>query len=133
MGLFLLSLISNYGYALGGGVAILLRENRNGYMASVANLHSSESTKVFGVPLAAMLEVKVEGQEFPEAAIYCKMVDLRGKAYLEWKRVRAALAANEYYENPGPIQFKGDCAKLRTKLIGGDSDDAYGSILILRS
>jgi diphosphate-dependent phosphofructokinase len=110
---------SNYGYALGGGVAVLLRENLNGYMASAANLRSNEfKTTVFGVPLTAMLEVKVV-DDLPQAAIFCQPVDLQGKHYLEWARISATLEEEELYENPGPLQYSGKCAHLLTKLIGG--------------
>lgn len=113
---------SNYGYSLGGGLAVLLRENRNGYMISAANLRSDErETTIFGVPLTAMMEVRVQ-DDLPQASIYCKMVDLRGKQYLEWKRLSATLEENELYENPGPLQYSGDCAHLLTKLIGGDQE-----------
>ena len=120
---------SNYGYALGGGVAVLLRENHNGYMASAANLRSDESkTTVFGVPLTAMLEVKVV-DDLPEAAIFCQTVDLHGKHYLEWKRISASLEEQELYENPGPLQYSGDCAHLLTKLIGGSEGNVKASYL----
>ena len=121
---------SNYGYALGGGVAVLLRENRNGYMVSAANLRSDEhETTVFGVPLTAMMEVRVEEDDLPVAAIFCKMVDLHGKHYLEWKRLSATLEENELYENPGPLQYSGECAHLLTKLIGGDEGKGKPSYL----
>jgi len=111
---------SNDGYALGGGRAVLLREKRNGYMVSAANLNSHEhKTAVFGVPLTAMMEVRME-DDLPVAAITCKTVDLQGKNYLEWKRLSATLEENELYENPGPLQYSGKCAHLLTKLIGGD-------------
>lgn len=111
---------SNYGYALGGGVAVLVRENRNGYMISAADLRSDEyNITVFGVPITAMMEVRVEEDDLPVAAIFCKMVDLHGKHYLEWKRLSATLEENELYENPGPLQYSGECAHLLTKLIGG--------------
>lgn len=113
---------SNYGYSLGGGLAVLLRENRNGYMISAANLRSDKhKATIFAVPLTAMMEVRVE-DDLPQASIYCKIVDLHGKQYLEWKRLSATLEENELYENPGPLQYSGDCAHLLTKLIGGDHE-----------
>jgi len=110
---------SNYGYALGGGLAVLLRENKNGYLCSAANLRSDDQT-VFGVPLTAMLEVRLEENDLPEAAIFCQTVDLHGKHYQEWKRISATLEENELYENPGPLQYEGECAHLLTKLIAGE-------------
>lgn len=121
---------SDYGYMLGGGIAVLLRENRNGYLASAANLRSSQSAiSVFGVPLTAMLEVKIEGQDLPEAAIFCKLVDLHGKHYQEWKSIASTLEENELYENPGPLQYEGECAHLLTKLIGGVEGEGKPSYL----
>ncbi|CAB9510223.1 Pyrophosphate--fructose 6-phosphate 1-phosphotransferase subunit [Seminavis robusta] len=120
---------SNYGYALGGGVAVLLRENRNGYMASAANLCSNKNrTTVFGVPLTAMLEVRAVG-ELPEAAIFSQLVDLHGKHYQEWKRISPKLEDEELYENPGPLQYSGDCAHLLTKNIAGSEGDGKPSYL----
>lgn len=121
---------SNYGYALGGGIAVLLRENRNGYLVSAANLRVNENEmRVFGVPLTAMLEVKAEGQDLPEAGIFCKPVDLHSKHYREWERIAATLEENELYENPGPLQYTGESAHLLTKLIGGLEGEGKPSYL----
>jgi hypothetical protein len=76
-----------------------------------------------------MLEVKMEGQEMPEAAIFCKLVDLHGKHYREWKSIAAALEENELYESPGPLQYEGECAHLLTKLIAGAEGDGKSSYL----
>lgn len=120
---------SNYGYALGGGVAVLLRENRNGYLVSAQNLRSNDhKTTIFGAPLTAMLEVKIV-DDLPEAAIYCQLIDLYGKSYQEWKKLAPILEENELYESPGPLQYSGECAHLLTKLIGGDGGDGKPSYL----
>lgn len=120
---------SNYGYALGGGVAVLLRENRNGYLVSAQNLRSNDhKTTIFGAPLTAMLEVKIV-DDLPEAAIYCQLIDLYGKSYQEWKKLAPILEENELYESPGPLQYSGECAHLLTKLIGGDGGESKPSYL----
>jgi hypothetical protein len=87
-----------------------------------------DKTTVFGVPLTAMLEVRIE-QDLPEAAIYCQMVDLHGRHYMEWKGLAATLEENELYENPGPLQYAGGCAHLLTKLIGGHDGTGKHSYL----
>lgn len=120
---------SNYGYALGGGVAVLLRENKNGYLASAANLRSNEhKTTIFGTPLTSMMEVRII-DDLPEAAIFCQSVDLHGRHYLEWKSLSATLAEKELYESPGPLQYSGDCAHLLTKNIGGGEGEGKQSYL----
>jgi diphosphate--fructose-6-phosphate 1-phosphotransferase len=106
---------SDYAYALGGTAALLAASENTGYMAILSDLSKpAQEWRAGGVPFSAMMTVKPHmphEKSRPRPAILPQQVDLEGAAFQSWCKVRASCAANELYENPGPIQFSGPAAE----------------------
>ena len=131
------SLPSNFdaslGATLGATAASLIAGGFNGYMATVRNLAGPyESWEAIGVPLVSMLVVPAPGSSLAQAGaaaaaaagtgssaglrpvIPSAPVDVLGGAFLSLQTSLPAWSEGELYSNPGPLQFNGPTAELRT-------------------
>lgn len=104
----------NYCYALGFVSALLIQEGATGYMATVSNLHLPASKwGIGGVPLTSLMRVEIrKGKEKP--VIQKALVDLEGKPFKAFKRLRDAWKLDDHYLYPGPTQFYGDPSLTQT-------------------
>lgn len=100
----------NYCYALGNIAALLIDHEATGYMCAVQNLHLEPSRwQVGAVPLASLMDVEMrQGKE--KAVIQKALVDLNGKAFAHFAKIRERWAVDDMYQSPGPIQFFGPSA-----------------------
>ena len=97
----------NYCYALGHVAALLIDAGATGYMAVVQQLGDPvEKWAVLGVPLLAMMTIEArQGQD--KAVIKKGLVDLSGKPFEVFKKMRGSWMLEDDYQYPGPIQFFG--------------------------
>ncbi len=98
---------ANYCYVLGMSACILLKEGLTGYMAFVKNLEKPASEwQMGGLPLTMLMCLeKRQGKLKP--VIQKALVDLGKAPFLHFKQIRQALALQDDYKFPGPIQFFG--------------------------
>jgi diphosphate-dependent phosphofructokinase len=101
---------ANYCFALGHVAAALIDQGYTSIMAFVGNLKGSIAQwSVGGLPLTSLLHFEErKGKKKP--VIQKALVDLKGKAYLQFKKQSEGWALNDNYQSPGPIQFYGDSA-----------------------
>eukprot|EP00397_Hematodinium_sp_SG-2012_P050566 GEMP01058831.1.p1 GENE.GEMP01058831.1~~GEMP01058831.1.p1 ORF type:complete len:366 (+),score=78.25 GEMP01058831.1:1-1098(+) len=118
---------SNLAYSLGGAACNLAIQEKNGYMVSASGLHEDPvNWKIIGVPITAVLEV-CEGNE---PVIAPRPLSLNGPAFEAWNMLAGRAAAEELYENPGPIQFLGETQDSVTHRISSrQATDNYVSQL----
>jgi 6-phosphofructokinase len=103
----------DYGYALGATCAVLLRHNVSGYMAVVSGLkNQAKDWKVGAVPIVAMMNFSETGLSLPKAKI-----DLNGQGLSLWNSIKSEAESKEIYMNPGPLQFEGEIAESRMKIL----------------
>ncbi len=100
----------NYCYALGFTATLLIDQGATGYMACISNLHlEAQQWGARGIPLTALMHVEMrKGKEKP--VIKKALVDLNGKAFAHFKKLREQWRLQDDYQYPGPIQFFGDPA-----------------------
>ncbi|MBQ3834406.1 MAG: diphosphate--fructose-6-phosphate 1-phosphotransferase [Elusimicrobia bacterium] len=98
---------ANYTYALGYNAAALVLNNMSGYLSSVKNLVAKPSDwKCGGIPLTMMMNIeKRKGKEKP--VIQKALVNLNGKPFKAFAKVRKDWALKDMYMFPGAIQFFG--------------------------
>jgi pyrophosphate--fructose-6-phosphate 1-phosphotransferase len=98
---------ANYSYALGYSAAVLALNDLSGYMASVKNLIQNPSKWICGgLPITMMLHIeRRKGKDKP--VIKKALVDLKGRPFKEFEKLRKAWAESEKYLFPGPIQYFG--------------------------
>ncbi|KAJ1611573.1 pyrophosphate-dependent 6-phosphofructokinase [Cryptosporidium canis] len=108
---------ANYCFALGHTAAALVDNQCSGYMAVVRKLRlSPEQWEPAGCPLTYMMNIEVrKGKPVPVIKKY--LVDLKGESYLAYCKVRSEWKLNDYYRNPGPIQFNGPASGLTNYMI----------------
>ena len=97
----------HYGYCLGKLSAILVANDMNGYMASLANVHKEvEAWEPIAVPLVSLMHVERRlGKE--KAVIRKEAVDLSGEVFSLFEQRRRHWRVQDSYLHPGPIQFQG--------------------------
>ena len=113
---------------LGHAAAVLVAQRRNGYLATASNLRAEEGPsawRVVGAPLSAMFSASVSPVTGGLAlGVQPTAVDLHSPAMLALQKDRAVWAVQDFYTNPGPIQFSGPAAGTTTKTlqlaVGGD-------------
>jgi pyrophosphate--fructose-6-phosphate 1-phosphotransferase len=98
---------ANYTYALGYNAAALILNEFTGYMSCVGNLlKAPKQWKCGGVPMTMMMNIeRRNGKDKP--VIQKALVDLHGKPFREFVKMRANWAISESYVFPGPIQYFG--------------------------
>lgn len=98
---------ANYTYALGYNAAVLILNNFTGYMSFIGNLlKSPKQWECGGIPITMMMNVeRRNGKDKP--VIQKALVDLNGKPFKEFIKMRDKWATSESYVFPGPIQYYG--------------------------
>jgi len=99
---------ANYCYSLGYTAALLISENKTGYMASVRNLTApSEEWIAGGVPITMMMNMERRSGVM-KPVIQKALVKLDGEPFLFLAKHRDGWAdENSNYIYPGPIQYFG--------------------------
>lgn len=103
---------ASYAYGLGVVSALLVREQKTGYLAGLRFLKRPiEEWVPFGVPLVRLLRMEKRGNR-EEAVIEKKLVNLNGPIFELFAARRASWREEDLYLVPGPIQFfpQGDIA-----------------------
>lgn len=117
-----------YAYNLGYASALLLQQGHTGYCASISNLKDDVNQwHPLGVPLTAMLTVS----EKHKVEIPASVVSLDSEAYQVYAAQREACSVDDLYENPGPVQYTGDIAQLRTTSLAVEKFDYLKDIEML--
>lgn len=99
---------AKYCYTLGAFAALLIKERKNGYMASISSLEKDISEWVGeGIPLTSLLDIE-ERKGKRKVVIKKKLVDLDGKLFRYLVSKRSLWAKEDHYLSPGPIQFFGE-------------------------
>ncbi|MDR1244998.1 MAG: diphosphate--fructose-6-phosphate 1-phosphotransferase, partial [Endomicrobium sp.] len=98
---------ANYTYALGYNAAALILNGLTGYMSFVGNLlKAPKQWECGGIPITMMMNVeRRNGKDKP--VIQKALVDLNGKPFKEFVKMRDKWALSESYVFPGPIQYFG--------------------------
>lgn len=101
---------ANYCYSLGLFGAIAARDQANGVILAIKNLHRSpEEWEPIAEPIVNLLVMELRaGLEKP--VIAKTLVDVKGKVFLRLAKERTGWRVNDHYQTPGPIQFFGDSA-----------------------
>jgi diphosphate-dependent phosphofructokinase len=116
----------NYCYALGFAATLLIDEGVTGYMACISNLTLPPvKWGVGGVPLPALMHTEMrQGKEKP--VVRKTLVDLFGKPFEHFQRLREQWKLQDDYRYLGPIQFEGAAALTErvalTLMLEGSSD-----------
>ncbi len=98
---------ANYCYSLGRLAALLVARQRSGYIASFGGLvKGPEEWEPKATPIISMLVVE-EREGKPKAVIQKALVDLKGKAFLDFSAKRASWRLKDQYSQPGPMQYFG--------------------------
>lgn len=96
---------ANYCYALGAFVAILIRQRKTGYMASMRGLTMApEQWTPIAAPLQAMMHID-ERNGTKKAVIQRTLVDTAGKVFAHFAAIRGAWRIDDAYRQVGPIQY----------------------------
>ncbi|MDR1662808.1 MAG: diphosphate--fructose-6-phosphate 1-phosphotransferase [Endomicrobium sp.] len=98
---------ASYTYALGYNAVALILNGFTGYMSFVGNLlKAPKQWKCGGIPITMMMNVeRRNGKDKP--VIQKALIDLHGKPFKEFVKMRDKWAISESYVFPGPIQYFG--------------------------
>ena len=101
---------ANYCYALGTIAALAIRDNLTGMIASVQHLaRPAGEWRCKMAPIVQMMDFEMRsGKEKP--VIQKALVDLSGKPFNRFAKMRKSWEIEDHYQYPGPIQFFGDPA-----------------------
>ena len=98
---------ANYCYALGTSAAMLIANDKTGYMAIVKNTTKpTDEWKAGGVPITMMMNMERRNGEM-KPVIRKALVDLNGKPFKTLVEHRESWAKDTCFINPGPIQYFG--------------------------
>jgi len=98
---------ADYCYGLGCVAAVLIRDGKTGYMASMRNLSKGvENWEAGGVPITMLFNMELRHGKL-KPVIQKALVDLKGPAFGELAEHRAAWEIEDAYLYPGPIQYFG--------------------------
>ncbi|MDR1951982.1 MAG: diphosphate--fructose-6-phosphate 1-phosphotransferase [Elusimicrobiota bacterium] len=99
---------ANYTYTLGYNAAILALNGLTSYISSIRNLVKPPKQWICGgVPITMMMNIeRRKGHNRP--VIQKTLVDLNGKPFKQFQKVKDKWAIEECYLFPGPIQYFGD-------------------------
>jgi pyrophosphate--fructose-6-phosphate 1-phosphotransferase len=98
---------ADYCYSLGYTASYLVAAGLTGYLSSVRDLLKPASQwKAGGVPLTMMMNLeRRHGKDKP--VIQKALVDLKGKPFKAFAKLRKSWAVEDDFTSPGPIQFWG--------------------------
>ena len=98
---------ANYCYALGTSAAMLIANDKTGYMAIVKNTTKpTDEWTAGGVPITMMMNMERRNGEM-KPVIRKALVDLNGKPFKTLVEHRESWAKGTCFINPGPIQYFG--------------------------
>lgn len=99
---------ANFAYTLGRSAALGIREGLTGVIVGVQGLmRPAEEWDVAFVPIVQLMRLEVrKGKKKP--VIQKALVDVKGRAFVEFAKRRAAWEMEDSYESPGPMQFAGE-------------------------
>ena len=98
---------ATYCYSLGRLAALTTARNKTGYIVSFQNMRDDVlSWKPVVSPLLSMLHQEIR-QGKKKAVIQKALVDLRGRAFSEFCKVRDSWRLQDTYSQVGPIQYYG--------------------------
>ena len=98
---------ANYCYALGTSAAMLIANDKTGYMAIVKNTTKpTDEWTAGGVPMTMMMNMERRNGEM-KPVIRKALVDLNGKPFKTLVEHRESWAKDTCFINPGPIQYFG--------------------------
>ncbi len=98
---------TNYCYALGYNAVVLALNGFTAYMSAVRNLNKKPSQWLAGgVPLTMMMNIE-RRHGADKAVIKKALVELNGKPFKAFVKMREDLELNDRYLFPGPIQYSG--------------------------
>ncbi|MCX7697994.1 MAG: diphosphate--fructose-6-phosphate 1-phosphotransferase [Candidatus Goldbacteria bacterium] len=98
---------ANYTYALGFNAVLLILSGFTSYMSTIKNLTALPSKWIAGgTPLTMMMNIeRRKGEDKP--VIRKALVDLKGKPFKAFSKIRDKLKIEDNYISPGPIQYFG--------------------------
>lgn len=98
---------ANYCYSLGHVAALLINEDKTGYICCIKNLTKNViDWTCYGIPLAGLIHFENRhGKSKP--VIKKALVDLSGVHFKKLKENEKKWELEDHYLNPGPIQFFG--------------------------
>lgn len=97
-----------YAYNLGHVATILVANGFTGYMATLSNLKEDISSwRAGGVPISALMTTK---NGIGKPSVPSSKIDMNSASYLAFAEGKSQWAADDMYENPGPMQFSGPTA-----------------------
>eukprot|EP01027_Heterolobosea_sp_BB2_P009141 GEZU01013515.1.p1 GENE.GEZU01013515.1~~GEZU01013515.1.p1 ORF type:complete len:559 (+),score=200.74 GEZU01013515.1:81-1757(+) len=107
----------DYCYALGYTAASLIRLGATGVMSCVRNLAKPVSEwEAGGVPITTMIQMeRRKGKDKP--VIRKALVELDSQDFKEFVSMRDKWAITDSYSNPGPIQFYGKGAQIKSHIL----------------
>ena len=96
---------ATYCYSLGYAATALIKEGMSSYMAAISGLSSNyENWKCYGIPLTSLMRFEIrKGKK--KAVIEKALVDLKGKSFLTFSKLRESWREGDDYTFTGPIQF----------------------------
>jgi pyrophosphate--fructose-6-phosphate 1-phosphotransferase len=108
---------ATYTYNLGRAAAVLVAQQKTGYMAVVTNLAEDvEKWQALALPMTGMMSVEErKGREILVIAKY--LVNLDSPAFKEFEKNRPHWSVNDDYLCPGPIQYWGPEELVKSKAI----------------
>ncbi|WP_298454005.1 diphosphate--fructose-6-phosphate 1-phosphotransferase [uncultured Prevotella sp.] len=112
---------ANYCYALGTSAAQLIANGKTGYMAIIKNTtQPTENWIAGGVPITMMMNIERRNGEM-KPVIRKALVELDGKPFKAFEKIRDKWAHETNFVYPGPIQYWGptevcDCTTKTLKL-----------------
>ncbi|XP_064955010.1 pyrophosphate--fructose 6-phosphate 1-phosphotransferase subunit alpha-like [Musa acuminata AAA Group] len=122
----------DYAYVLGHICYHILAAGLNGYMATITNLkHPVNKWRCGAAPLTAMMTVKRYSRgpgatPIGKPAIHPSTVDLKGKVYELLRQKALSFLMDDLYRNPGPLQFEGPGADVKTYTLSVEDQDYMG-------
>lgn len=106
---------NDYGYALGVGAAVLVKNKNNGYLSCIDNLMLTPENRNFrGVPISGMLTLlkNASGETIP--MIKKHLVDISSPAFQKLELYRKIWSLEDSYRFPGPLQIQYPQKHLQT-------------------
>lgn len=98
---------AKYAYSLGLLAAVAIREKLTGVICSVQNLAQGvDQWKFKMVPIVGLMHFEMR-KEKKTAVIQKALVDIKGKSFVHFSRIRASWEVQDEFRYPGPIQFYG--------------------------
>lgn len=98
---------ANYCYALGTSAAQLIANGKTGYMAIIKNTTKpTNEWKAGGVPITMMMNIERRNGEM-KPVIRKALVELDGKPFKAFEKIRDKWARETSFIYPGPIQYWG--------------------------